>query len=397
MSQLKNIPITAAVVNYKTPGLTLTAIESLRRSDFPGEIMLIDNDEFPGLWPNWIDPLRIGSNIGHGGGIHVAMRRAKPGWVLLFDSDAEIVHNGLIDHFDDLLASRRMVYGVGAVQRFQHPDIDNRQISYLHPFCSLVNRSAYFKHHRAIDHGAPFVKTMDHIRKSGFQLLKAKRIFEFVKHKNRGTRSVATPSYQKRYATPYIDKVTLLNYLSKVYDLKRYLEIGCFKNDTFDRIGCRDKTGVDPQSGGTHRMTSDEFFFQNNRQYDLIFVDGLHDCGQVVLDAENALKILSPNGVIVFHDTCPRTELQQRPGWRSGSWCGDVWKAIAELRQRTDCDLCTIDSDFGLTVLVPRRNTFILKPPRRELTWADYTKNRTHFLRVTDWSGLLNFLPKCRT
>ena len=43
--------------------------------------------------------------------------------------------------------------------------------------------------------------------------------------------------------------------------------------------------GVDPMSGGTHRMTSDEFFRRNREQwhykFDLVFIDGLHEVSRV--------------------------------------------------------------------------------------------------------------------
>jgi hypothetical protein len=49
-----------------------------------------------------------------------------------------------------------------------------------------------------------------------------------------------------------------------------YLEIGCDQNEVFNSIPIipSNKIGVDPRSGGTHRMTSDDFFRQNDKNFD---------------------------------------------------------------------------------------------------------------------------------
>src|ERR1700731_3738491 len=69
-----------------------------------------------------------------------------------------------------------------------------------------------------------------------------------------------------------------------------YLEIGCQADGTFARVDVRRKVGVDPVSGGTVRMTSNEFFASNREEmFDAIFIDGDHHHDQVLVDAYNAL------------------------------------------------------------------------------------------------------------
>jgi predicted O-methyltransferase YrrM len=48
--------------------------------------------------------------------------------------------------------------------------------------------------------------------------------------------------------------------------------------------------------------TSDEFFAENEETFDFIYIDGDHTSQQVLKDAENALKILRPNGILAFDD-----------------------------------------------------------------------------------------------
>ena len=70
-------------------------------------------------------------------------------------------------------------------------------------------------------------------------------------------------------------------------------------DDVFNHITI-EKTGVDPVSGGNFRGTSDEFFSQNSKNYDCIFIDGLHVYQQVIKDILNSIKILNNNGVIIL-------------------------------------------------------------------------------------------------
>ena len=68
------------------------------------------------------------------------------------------------------------------------------------------------------------------------------------------------------------------SYYLEIINLKKfnnYLEIGCDQDENFSQINIKNKIGVDPKSGGTHRMTSDTFFKNNKDKFDVIFLDGL--------------------------------------------------------------------------------------------------------------------------
>ena len=85
---------------------------------------------------------------------------------------------------------------------------------------------------------------------------------------------------------------TRIEIIQKIIDIKnyeKYLEIGCDKDDNFSKIQAKIKIGVDPQRGGTKRMTSDEFFKNNNENFDIIFLDGLHTYEQTIKDIQNSL------------------------------------------------------------------------------------------------------------
>ena len=61
------------------------------------------------------------------------------------------------------------------------------------------------------------------------------------------------------------------------------------------------KFGNDPRAK-IHRMTSDEWFAQNTKQYDWIYVDGDHGYEGCKRDLDNALKCIRVGGMIMGDD-----------------------------------------------------------------------------------------------
>ena len=192
-----------------------------------------------------------------------------------------------------------------------------------------------------------------------------------------------------------MDHIKLLNYFINKYQYKTYLEIGCAKNECFDKIKIEHKFGCDPASGGTHRMTSDEFFEQNKMTFDLVLVDGLHWCEQVLKDVNNSLNVLNENGLIVLHDCNPTSEdIGAYPYRGTYSWTGDCWKALVHLRQRDDLDIATGDFDWGCGVVKRRTNTDRLTLDREynTLTYQDLEDNRHQWLRLKTFPEILRWL-----
>ena len=104
-------------------------------------------------------------------------------------------------------------------------------------------------------------------------------------------------AYYGLHVAPYTDsdpfydifttRSDVVVYLQETFHYRSYLEMGCFTNDTFNIMKDMFQLviGVDPNQGGTHRMTSDEFFATNQLTFDVIFIDGW-----------------DPGGIIVMHD-----------------------------------------------------------------------------------------------
>ncbi len=187
----------------------------------------------------------------------------------------------------------------------------------------------------------------------------------------------------------------LFNWLIKEFDYISYLEIGCKGNTTFDRVNAQLKVGVDPNQGGTLRMTSDAYFAKNNQKFDLIFVDGMHERSQVLRDVENSLERLNHNGTIVMHDCDPPSEARQRvPQGNQRGWCGDVWKSYVHLRTRHDIDVACTTFDMGMGVIRVRPNSEVLtlRKPAEEMTWNDLESDREKLLRRLPEEMLLRWI-----
>lgn len=179
------------------------------------------------------------------------------------------------------------------------------------------------------------------------------------------------------------DRADFLNELIARNGYRSYLEIGCWNDECFSRIAASRKVGADPRSGGTLRLTSDEFFARNNETFDLIFIDGLHLYEQVRRDILHSLEVLEDDGTIVLHDCIPTRCIEQYETQVTRVWNGDVWKALVEARTWEGVDIVTCIADYGLGVVRKRANGDPLHLPTR-----DFKTLRFDFL-AADFQRLL--------
>lgn len=124
------------------------------------------------------------------------------------------------------------------------------------------------------------------------------------------------------WATPLADAVHLLK-LVKLRNPRTVLELGCYKGHTTAAIADHLPASarlvtvdVDPAAGEAFRHsvaasrielrighTGPQLFHQDAPgSYDFIFVDADHSYGGVKRDTELALSLVSPGGLIVWHD-----------------------------------------------------------------------------------------------
>ena len=204
--------------------------------------------------------------------------------------------------------------------------------------------------------------------------------------------------FNKKLNIDFPENIKRWDLIQSIIDKKgydNYLEIGCDKDQSFSKIKVKNKVGVDPVSGGNIRSTSDQFFSTNTRKFDIIFIDGLHHYEQVIKDVNNSLQILNDNGFILLHDCLPRSIAHQAIPRYRGSWNGDVWKALVELRTRSDLDTYTCQIDYGVGIVQKKKNTEILsleKKNFKRLKFSDYYHNFNSFMRVIDYKKALKLI-----
>ena len=188
-------------------------------------------------------------------------------------------------------------------------------------------------------------------------------------------------------------RTDVINYFINRYGYKSYLEIGVYDvNINFNKIIAEDKVGVDPNPaiGLEFTMGSDDFFKQNKKTFDIIFIDGLHESPQVHRDIINSINALNDGGAIILHDCNPTQEAIQRvPPIQAGDWTGDVWKAFVRFRTETqDYNTFVINIDYGVGVIkksVKKLPAFIINEP---LIYCNLDKNRIKWLNLIEANEL---------
>jgi hypothetical protein len=181
-----------------------------------------------------------------------------------------------------------------------------------------------------------------------------------------------------------------LNYLINQNDYRSYLEIGIrYPHENFDKIVCKDKTGVDPavSAHSVVTMMSDKFFELNRKKFDLIFIDGDHRYDQVMRDIGNALLILNDNGTIVLHDCYPKQESHQGDEKIEDTWMGSVWRAFVHLRStRSDLTMYTCEADCGCGI-IRKGNQNVLTI--QDIDWKYFSENYKSLLNLSTFDEFI--------
>lgn len=191
------------------------------------------------------------------------------------------------------------------------------------------------------------------------------------------------------------NRTAVVNLLLSQFNDPSYLEIGCASNSLFDAVPCLNKVGVDPASGGNVKLTSDQFFASNHRQFNVIFIDGLHTYEQVRRDVINAINTASNGGWIVLHDMLPRDWVEHHvPVLTSGSWTGDVWKVAFELSKTDGIEFKILKIDNGVGVIKVLNRAAELKDFREDLTFREfnYYYDNINKLPIVDWIDAQDWL-----
>jgi len=143
-------------------------------------------------------------------------------------------------------------------------------------------------------------------------------------------------------------------------------------------------------------ISSDQFFLQNIKKFDVVLIDGLHTEEQVIKEVINGLNVLRKGGTIVLHDCNPSTEHMQRnipKDDHNGPWTGTVWKAFAYFRMtRSDLAMATVDCDYGVGLI--RRGFQKLYETNEEISYALFERDKKNMLNLIAPGELNDWLTK---
>ena len=204
--------------------------------------------------------------------------------------------------------------------------------------------------------------------------------------------------FDKKIDFNFPDDINRWDLIQKIINLKNfqsYLEIGCDGDDSFSKIKVKNKIGVDPYSGGNFRGTSDFFFNQNEKKFDCIFIDGLHEYNQVFKDIKNSLEALSENGIILLHDCLPTSLHKQAVPRYKNIWNGDVWKSIVYYRTLQNIDIVTCKIDQGISAIRKIKNKDCLDLKINDfsqLKFKDFYLNHQKYMRIKDYDDFLKYI-----
>lgn len=110
-----------------------------------------------------------------------------------------------------------------------------------------------------------------------------------------------------------------------------YLELGVAAGKCWNQISCENKVGVDLYNDSIWNIanvlsiTTDEYFSsldKSQEKFDIIFIDAKHEKNQVLRDFSNSLKNLKKNGIVIFHDVYPFSEVDTS----IENACGNVYE-----------------------------------------------------------------------
>jgi hypothetical protein len=219
--------VTGLCVSHNTKELLETAINSIRKFHPNMKLIIIDGSDETDECYKYICNLpdknirifHLQENIGHGRGLCVGIEYVETPYMLIFDSDIEMLKSpvqAMLDMMDE------NTYGIGYTEKtaFDGHEWGSKPIhksqgwmKYLHPYFCLIQKKEYLKYEPFCHHGAPAVNTMLDIYNQGLSEVAIKEFEglghssgkgwvwegkprEYIRHDTYGTRGVRVKKHQ---------------------------------------------------------------------------------------------------------------------------------------------------------------------------------------------------------
>ena len=206
---IKNV--TAITVNYKTKDLIETSLIQFRKYYPDIQLIIVDGSSFDES-SEWIyefakkdKKTRVlfnNFNIHHGPGMDTGLRLVRTPYSFLFDTDTNIVKDGMIEKMLNMVAFNQDFYSIGTLHNINDYGFDimppyngliiqnvtkikerDKGIHYIHPRAKLLNNKQYFQFFPFIKHGAPCAAAYKSLQKANKQnLLFHFPVLEYIVH-----------------------------------------------------------------------------------------------------------------------------------------------------------------------------------------------------------------------
>jgi len=189
------------------------------------------------------------------------------------------------------------------------------------------------------------------------------------------------------------NRVKIINTLIEKYNYKTYLEIGIRHKKTINAIELPEelKECIDPNYDNvTYKLTSDEAFksISTTKKWDIVFIDGLHEAGQVFRDIENSLKHLNENGTIICHDMLPNDKSDL-----SLSRYGNGWEAYAKLKMTNkNLQMYVVNTDCGCAVIRKGKQRLYVDDNFNYDFKIDYKQKKKQWMDTKSMNEFIKFI-----
>lgn len=200
--------IIVGIVHYCTPEYLKRAYSSIRQFYPDIKVIIVDGSPIDHPVREYLNEIDGGNtqvifcnqNIGHAKGMNIIMEQApRDSKVVMMDSDAAIIREGVIEAMRDMLG--RSKYAIGQlihVDENGNTVKDSLQIPYVHPYFCMINKDAYDNHSEFKHHGAPFLNVMKELPRGSLVNFPVQ---VFVEHRWRGTRDLNPKEFMKNWET----------------------------------------------------------------------------------------------------------------------------------------------------------------------------------------------------
>lgn len=166
--------------------------------------------------------------------------------------------------------------------------------------------------------------------------------------------------------------LTTSEILNEVKNIENYsyLELGLGNAINFDKIKCTDKVSVDLiNAKATFSGLTDQFFEDNKRTFDIIFIDANHNYDFVLRDFNNSIKIC--NKIIICHDMIPFDV-----NYTKSQYCSDSYRILYYILKETNLKPIIWDEkdNMGMTIFIKPSEKLVIPDLYKYLSYQVFEK-----------------------